>query len=117
MFDPNRLGTPQASHEFLSGGRPSAWTGQVTIVGGCGHVGLPLGMAFAKAGIRVELLDTSLERVEQVNRGTMPFKEDGADELLPELIKSGLLSATTDPESISRAEGVIVTIGTPVGDF
>ena len=117
MFDPNRLGTPQVSPDFLAGGRPSPWTGAVTIVGGCGHVGLPLGMAFAKAGLRVELLDTSRERVDQVNGGVMPFKEDGADELLPELLEAGLLSATTDQEAISRAEAVIVTIGTPVGDF
>src|SRR5262249_11928603 len=113
MFDPTHLGVPQLS----SKNDQTTWTGRVVIVGGCGHVGLPLRMAFAKAGLRVDLLDTSAERVDQVNRAIMPFKEEGADELLPELIESGMLKATTDANSIGRAEAVIVTIGTPVADF
>jgi UDP-N-acetyl-D-mannosaminuronic acid dehydrogenase len=93
------------------------WTGRIAIVGGCGHVGLPLGMAFAKLGLRVDLLDTSLDRVALVNSCLMPFKEAGADDLLPTLIQSGRLNATTDSKVLVEAEGVIVTIGTPVGDF
>src|SRR5262245_40919733 len=99
MYRPNELsGTARRDAE-------NGWTGRITIVGGCGHVGLPLGMAFAKAGLRVDLLDTWADRVNQVNQGRMPFKEDGADELLPKLIESGLLRATSDPEVISQAEG------------
>ncbi len=93
------------------------WRGRVAIVGGCGHVGLPLGMAFAKAGLRVDLIDTSAERVNLVSRRRMPFKEDGADELLPRLVDSGQLQATTDRSVLPKAEAVIVTIGTPVADF
>lgn len=115
MFDPTRLGTPQLASDQLDDS--PAWTGRVVIVGGCGHVGLPLGMAFAKAGVPCDLLDMSKERVDLVNKSVMPFKEEGADELLPELIESGLLQATLDQTAISRAEAVIVTIGTPVADF
>ena len=32
--------------------------GPLAIVGGCGHVGLPLGLAFARKGYQVDLLDT-----------------------------------------------------------
>ncbi len=113
MFDPSRLGTPQMSPADPA----STWTGRVAIVGGCGHVGLPLGMAFARVGVAVDLVDLSADKVAMVNRGEMPFKEEGADDLLPELIESGLLRATTDGDAIGRAEAVIVTIGTPVGDF
>src|SRR5438067_1364827 len=84
--------------------------GNITIVGGCGHVGLPLGMAFANKGFQVDLLDLSRERVTAVNAGKMPFKEQGADELLPHLIKPGKLSATMDAGVIARANVVIVTI-------
>ena len=47
--------------------------GPLVIVGGCGHVGLPLGLAFARKGHQVDLLDTSPERVAAVNQGKMPF--------------------------------------------
>ncbi len=116
MFSPDELGTVQNTRED-PGANGYTWIGPVAIVGGCGHVGLPLGMAFAKVGIPVDLIDTSRERVDLVNRGRMPFKEEGADELLPELIDSGQLSATTDDTRLRNAEGVIVTIGTPVSDF
>jgi UDP-N-acetyl-D-mannosaminuronic acid dehydrogenase len=97
--------------------RKQARRGRVAIVGGCGHVGLPLGMALAKAGLRVDLIDTSAERVDLVNRRRMPFKEDGADELLPGLVESRRLRATTDNAVLPKADSVIVTIGTPVVDF
>jgi UDP-N-acetyl-D-mannosaminuronic acid dehydrogenase len=74
-------------------------------------------MAFADMGVRVDLVDTWQERVDFVNSGRMPFKEEGADALLPELINSGLLTAGTDDTVIQNAECVIVTIGTPVSDF
>jgi UDP-N-acetyl-D-mannosaminuronic acid dehydrogenase len=90
---------------------------RVAIVGGCGHVGLPLGMALARAGVWVDLLDTSAERVDLVNHGRMPFKEEGADELLPGLVESRQLRATTDAAVLPKVGAVIVTIGTPVVDF
>jgi UDP-N-acetyl-D-mannosaminuronic acid dehydrogenase len=91
--------------------------GPLAIVGGCGHVGLPLGLAFARKGYAVDLLDTWAERVAQVNGGRMPFHEDGADELLPECLAAGLLKATTDPAVLEDAGAIIVTIGTPVDEY
>ena len=54
----------------------------MAIVGGCGHVGLPLGIAFAESGLDVALYDTNEAVVAQVGRGEMPFKEADADEPL-----------------------------------
>lgn len=96
---------------------PSAAKPSIVIVGGCGHVGLPLGMAFAREGHRVELFDISQKSVEMVNAGTMPFDENGAPELLKEVRKTGMLSATTESSSITKADVVIVTIGTPVDEY
>lgn len=95
----------------------SARKPSVVIVGGCGHVGLPLGMAFAREGHNVALYDISEKSVAMVNAGTMPFDETGAPELLAQVRASGMLSATTDPSSISAADAVIVTIGTPVDEY
>jgi UDP-N-acetyl-D-mannosaminuronic acid dehydrogenase len=92
-------------------------TGPLAIVGGCGHVGLPLGLAFARKGHQVDLVDTSAERVALVNTGRMPFHEDDADPLLAEAIKSGLVKATTDRRVLEDAAAIIVTIGTPVDEY
>jgi UDP-N-acetyl-D-mannosaminuronic acid dehydrogenase len=86
----------------------------IVIFGGCGHVGLPLGMAFASRGRSVALYDVDTAAVELVKRGRMPFREQGADQLLPKVLASGSLTATTDPQVIGTAENVIVVVGTPV---
>ncbi len=91
--------------------------GPLAIVGGCGHVGLPLGLAFARKGYQVDLIDTSTERVAMVNRAEMPFHEDDALPLLKDTIQSGLLKATTDPTALEDASAIIVTIGTPVDEY
>lgn len=89
----------------------------IAIVGGCGHVGLPLGMVFANKGFDVRLLDISADAVATVNGGTMPFAEDGADELLPKTLATGRLTATTDIATLESAQIVIITIGTPVDEY
>jgi UDP-N-acetyl-D-mannosaminuronic acid dehydrogenase len=89
----------------------------VTIVGGCGHVGLPLGLAFAASGCRVVLYDTSVAAVDVVNAGSMPFQEAGAAEILAEVLASGRIRATADPGSIASGEHVVVVVGTPVDRY
>ncbi len=91
--------------------------GPLAIVGGCGHVGLPLALAFAARGRSIDLLDTSAERVALVNAGRMPFHEDDAEPLLAESIQNGRLKATTDAAVLEDASAVIVTIGTPVDEY
>ncbi len=53
---------------------------KLVIIGGCGHVGLPLGIVFANCGINVVLLDVSAERIATVNGGRTPFMENAAAE-------------------------------------
>jgi len=86
----------------------------VTIVGGCGHVGLPLGIVLAShAGFQVDLLDIDPVKVDMVNSGTMPFMERGADDLLRRVTGKSL-KATLDPTCIKSADAVITVVGTPV---
>lgn len=89
----------------------------VCVAGGCGHVGLPLGVALANAGCRVTLLDTSRERVDTVSRGQMPFLEHGGEAALAAAHLSGRLAVTTDPTVLANHDVVIVTIGTPVDEY
>jgi UDP-N-acetyl-D-mannosaminuronic acid dehydrogenase len=87
----------------------------VVIIGGCGHVGLPLGLAFADRGLQVALYDVNEAAVATVNAGRIPFDEPGAAEVLERVIGERLV-ATVDPAVVSTAEHVVVVIGTPVDE-
>jgi UDP-N-acetyl-D-mannosaminuronic acid dehydrogenase len=88
----------------------------VVIVGGCGRVGLPLGLALASRGQSVVLYDLDAAAVEQVNAARMPFVEAGADNLLRRTARAGLVRATTSAACVARADTVIVVVGTPVDE-
>ncbi len=88
----------------------------VTIVGGCGRVGLPLGLAFARCGLQVALYDVRPDVVDEVNAAHMPFVEPGAPEALTAARAAGTIEATLDAITVSRAEHVIVVIGTPIDE-
>jgi UDP-N-acetyl-D-mannosaminuronic acid dehydrogenase len=89
----------------------------ICIVGGAGHVGLPLGIAFAAAGQRVILNDLNDAALAQIASGSMPFIEYGAEPLLKTALAEGRLLTSTDPRSVSRARFVIVAVGTPVDEY
>ncbi len=89
---------------------------KIVVVGGCGHVGLPLGIALADKGCEVAAYDISTEAVQTVNSGLMPFDEPGASDILRKVIQEGRLVATSDPLSIKSANTVIIVIGTPVDE-
>ena len=86
------------------------------IIGGCGHVGLPLGIALADRGLSVALLDIDQAAVDLVNDGAMPFLEDGAQTLLSRVRSDRRIKATTNAAVISEVDAVIVVIGTPVDE-
>ena len=54
----------------------------VVVLGGGGHVGLPLSLTLADAGLRVGIYDTNEATLDRIAAGEMPFLENGADELL-----------------------------------
>jgi UDP-N-acetyl-D-mannosaminuronic acid dehydrogenase len=88
----------------------------VVLIGGCGHVGLPLGIALADRGASVLLYDTSESAVKLVNDAVMPFQEPGAEPMLERAVAAGRLRAGTDPAMVGQAESVIVVLGTPVDE-
>jgi UDP-N-acetyl-D-mannosaminuronic acid dehydrogenase len=69
----------------------------IVIIGGCGHVGLPLGLALARAGTAWSAWTSTPTKVAGDERGRMPFVDKGADELLPKVLASGHFRCTTDP--------------------
>ena len=91
-----------------------AFTNDIAILGGCGHVGLPLGLAFADKGQKVVLIDINAATVAKVSAGRMPFLEDGAEEVLSRVLSKGNLTASINPEEIGTAENIVIVVGTPV---
>jgi UDP-N-acetyl-D-mannosaminuronic acid dehydrogenase len=89
----------------------------VVVLGGGGHVGLPLSLAFARAGLRVGIFDISQATLDRIGRGEMPFRENGADELLRELLPTGRLVLDSSPEILCRTRQIVVVVGTPVDEF
>jgi UDP-N-acetyl-D-mannosaminuronic acid dehydrogenase len=89
----------------------------VVVLGGGGHVGLPLSLALANAGLTVGIYDTNQATLDRIAAGEMPFMETGADDLLREVLASGRLHFGSDGSMIERTEQLIVVIGTPVDEF
>jgi UDP-N-acetyl-D-mannosaminuronic acid dehydrogenase len=95
---------------------PDHFDRDVVVIGGCGHVGLPLAIAFADRGATVGIYDVSQAAVDTVNGGRMPFAEAGADEVLRRVRDLGRLEASADPAIVATARNVVVVIGTPVDE-
>jgi UDP-N-acetyl-D-mannosaminuronic acid dehydrogenase len=89
---------------------------KVVIVGGGGHVGLPLALVLADTGFQSVSLDISQDVVDSINSGKMPFAEEGAQAMLTKTLRNKSFYATTDHKEISSAEIVFVVIGTPVDE-
>ena len=88
----------------------------VVVIGGGGHVGLPLSIALADRGSSVMIYDVDARAVETINAGRLPFLEPGAEVPLRRALASGALRATSDAEAVATAEILIVVIGTPVDE-
>ena len=84
----------------------------IVIIGGAGHIGLPLGILFANKGKSVILYDKDKKNIDKINNSEMPFLEDDGERLLKKNKKK--IFATTNKEFIKYARAVIVCIGTPV---
>ena len=89
----------------------------VTVIGGAGHVGIPLVLALAEAGLRVNVNDLNKESLDTLEAGRLPFIEHGADSVLSKALINKRLIFTHSSDRISTGGPVIVTIGTPIDEF
>src|SRR5438270_2603948 len=101
-----------------SNSRPSqTHAPDLCVVGGAGHIGLPLALVFASRGMRVLINDIDREAIETIQSGRVPFMESCAEPLLHEALQRGLLAFSSTPEALAGVPSVIITIGTPVDEF
>ncbi|MGA2140780.1 MAG: nucleotide sugar dehydrogenase [Brevinematales bacterium] len=85
----------------------------ICVIGGAGHVGLPLSLAFADKGNRVVIYDINKAGTDRIANGIMPFAENGCEVLLKNNINKNLF-VSDDMELIKESRFIIVVIGTPV---
>jgi len=88
----------------------------VCVIGGCGHVGLPLAIMLAAKGKEVCIYDTSIKNIETTKAGIIPFMEEGAEPLLRQVLDDNKLHFSTSPDVVSESEIAILIIGTPVDE-
>jgi UDP-N-acetyl-D-glucosamine dehydrogenase len=88
---------------------------QVGIIG-MGYVGLPLGVAVAQAGFRVQGFDIDPDKVKSLNAGRS-YIGTIAGELLAKFVKEGRFSASADFAELARCEVVIICVPTPLTKY
>ena len=80
---------------------------------GLGYVGLPLAVEKAKAGFKTIGFDVQAQKVEMVNAGHN-YIGDVVDSDLAGIVKSGMLSATTDFSFVKDVDFVAICVPTPL---
>jgi UDP-N-acetyl-D-mannosaminuronic acid dehydrogenase len=92
---------------------------RIAVVGGGGHVGLPLSLVLADKGFVLRVIDCDAAKIEALKRGEFPFVEEGGPELLTRLLRTKSpeeLLFTTDSTCIADSDAVILVVGTPVDE-
>lgn len=80
---------------------------------GLGYVGLPLAVEKAKAGFKTIGFDIQSKKVDMINKGEN-YIGDVITEELEQLVKSGMLSATSDFSFIKNVDFVAICVPTPL---
>lgn len=86
----------------------------ISIIGGCGHVGLPLALKFAEKNYQTYAIDLNKKSISDLNKGKMPYKEKGGQKLLKKVLNKNKIIFTDDYQKIKNSKYVIITVGTPL---
>ena len=63
---------------------------KVAVVGGAGHIGLPLSCYIQNVGIDTSIIDTNEENIDKINSSTPPFLEYELENQLKIALSNGL---------------------------
>jgi UDP-N-acetyl-D-glucosamine dehydrogenase len=81
---------------------------------GLGYVGLPLAVAFAKAGFSVIGVDADPGRVERIGAGVSPV-EDVPSADLAALVQGKRLVVKSSVDPLGEADAIVICVPTPLG--
>ena len=88
----------------------------VSVIGGAGHVGAPLGLALSSKGYNVVLVDKNSKNIKKINQGQMPFLEEGCEKLLKKAVSKKKIFATEKLSYVSQCKYIIICLGTPINN-
>lgn len=77
---------------------------------GLGYIGLPTAIIAAKHGVEIVGVDINPVVVEMTNQGKLHIIEPGMEEMLQDVVKSGMLHASTTPET---SDAYFIVVPTP----
>ena len=81
---------------------------------GTGYVGLVTGACFAEFGLNVTCMDVDAARIQQLERGDVPFYEPGLAALVTKGLQAGRITFTTDlNHAVDTALVIFIAVGTP----
>ena len=86
----------------------------ISIIGGAGHIGFPLGLILSSKGFKVSLIDKNKNNIKKINNGEAPFLEENSKKLLTDMIKKKRIYATDQINEISKSKYIIICISTPI---
>ena len=86
----------------------------ISIIGGCGHVGLPLALKFAEKNFTTFAIDINNNAINDLNNEQLPYKEAGGQKLLRKVLKKKKIIFTNNYEKIKKSKFIIITVGTPL---
>ena len=86
----------------------------ISIIGGAGHVGFPLGLILSAKGFKVNLIDKNSKNINKINKGKVPFIEENSKNLLINMLKKKRIFATNKLSEITKSKYIIICIGTTI---
>ena len=86
----------------------------ISIIGGAGHIGFPLGLILGSKGFKVSLIDKNKNNIKKINNGEAPFLEENSKKLLTDMRKKKKIYATDQINEISKSKYIIICISTPI---
>ena len=89
----------------------------VIVIGGAGHIGLPLSLCIAKEGFPVSIYDINKENLKKIDDGIFPYKEEGGKNLLNKILKKKIFSISNHISEIKKKDIIIICIGTPIDEY
>ena len=96
---------------------PRSFKADLTVVGGMGHVGLPISIAFANKELNVISYDKNIENIKYIKKGKMPFIEHNGEENLKKSIRKNKIRFTDSLTQNMKGSDFLITIGTPIDEF